>query len=233
MSHPGINLADVPIDPRGLHQWYSTLNRSVPPLGTVRDLSARGGDALLYSSAYVSDKRISIPYPAKLYGPSESLGLNVPGRQLTIACWARPLVSIGTTVWSSWVPLVTRHSGPSSAEFALSFAGSLGVLLAVIGATSGQNSGTAQVQVLGEWLHIVVCWTVGIGTDTYLNGTLAASESFSTVPSGAYTGVTQWGRWNQVGKSLNGDLDDCMLWDRLLSAGEARSLYDWSKWRHP
>lgn len=92
----------------------------------------------------------------------------------------------------------------------------------------GANTVYAVAATLGEWNHYLAT-SNGTNTALYLNGTSVAT---SVVDGTTRSGTINIGRRSD-GFYLTGGIDDVRLWDRTLSADEARAAYNDSRTGYP
>ena len=93
-----------------------------------------------------------------------------------------------------------------------------------------QRSGKAPTPIIGVWEHRIGVWD-GKMVKFYVDGKLAASNAglagpMDNIPGGNIQIGTGW----QInGPYWSGQMDDIRIYNRALSAGEIKALYDLEK----
>jgi hypothetical protein len=83
------------------------------------------------------------------------------------------------------------------------------------------------------WTHIVVVFVSNNDIRVYLNGVLISGvySGLATVPVWSTIGTLRLGQsWGSTG-NLIGDINSCIIWNRLMSADEALLRYNSTKYR--
>ena len=154
---------------------------------------------------------------------------NVPGQllegsQWTIASWIRPESYGGNSMG-----LGIYHQGVSlGSNFLIYFAG-VGYPEESIGGRTNQGSfitSEAGSVVLNEWQHVAMVNNGGTVT-WYKDGT-AVGVSTQGSPGNAVAATTSYiGSWYDLssGRSFKGDIDELVVFNRILSADEIQGLF--------
>ncbi|MGB0549771.1 MAG: LamG-like jellyroll fold domain-containing protein, partial [Limisphaerales bacterium] len=79
----------------------------------------------------------------------------------------------------------------------------------------------------GKWHHVTLTWkrNTELGFSSYVDGNLVESRDSSDVPIPDYKTNVYFGSFNGVGEFTNGQLDEIAIWNRALSAEEAKKSY--------
>lgn len=147
------------------------------------------------------------------YGNAASTAvLQRAGKDWTIAFWV-----YHTTVGAAYQIHVSKDDGSGAREFLIAKNPSDQVELQAGGLTLT----TSATLLASTWYRIVVTWnaTTKVGTIIINNGTPTVSAAGSAIPT--TSAPWQFGCYSAVPSLfLNGRLDDVLLYDRILTAGE-------------
>jgi len=90
--------------------------------------------------------------------------------------------------------------------------------------TYGQNDTNGKVNSItrGSWNHVVIVFTYGVSSSIYINGVLDATDNKTTLTNISATTITIGG----TDGYFNGLIDDVRIYNRALTAGEVRELFE-------
>lgn len=135
----------------------------------------------------------------------------------TISCWYRHDTIAGDqTVW------INRHTTGGLMTLRKTSAGAMDFLV-----WNGSTYTTINVHtpVVDTWYHVVCVWDGTTGY-AYLNGTLANSSATALAGVGTATGTRIAAATNNDNEFF-GLIDEFGVWDRALTAGEVKRLYNY------
>jgi len=223
----------------GLVQCYPLVPGSATPLLEQRrnqpgspknslSLGARGDAAIVGVDFDGTDDRVDYNYRG--FDPANSV------QGFSVAAWIRPDVIDQANLQYVW------HAHQSGdAAFATQFGiasnttavGATQVTVTTTGGTSVTANSPANVLSVGVWAHVIGTWNGGMTASTactfFVNGRSVATTSVGngTAPVIAATGsVSLGGRIFDNSRAYNGVIAHVCVYNRVLSAHEAWSLYD-------
>jgi hypothetical protein len=85
-------------------------------------------------------------------------------------------------------------------------------------------SGTSTVTGTSLWTHVAICWT-GTQARVIVNGRVNGTGSTTTAPNAAASSVNILRYGTSSGRGMSGDVTDCIIWRRCLTANEWADLY--------
>jgi hypothetical protein len=193
----------------GTSGWFSTMRPGSLAQQTIRCANTSAGVTLA-----------AIPARLRLTWP------------ITIAFWMRTVgtpdnnagvfgLYVNNSNSSPFLSLALIYTNPN---FAIAYdnAGSLATVATTLAVPS-------------SWTHVVVTATTTTSVAAYVNGQLNVSQTNSSATNPTYGATAQMCLGNFVGASRNPncEIDDCSVWNRLLSPAEIWSLYDQSRRGYP
>jgi hypothetical protein len=107
----------------------------------------------------------------------------------------------------------------------------IGLMISADGTTYGQRCGTTTLSI-ATWYHIAGVYNVAAQTiDVYLNGVLDNGTLVNSVPSSIYNPdiPPTIGNRYSGGEATHGTIDEVRIYNRAMSAGEIKRLYNLTK----
>jgi len=165
-----------------------------------------------------------------------------PSLPITIECW----VKLGTNSGFNGIISTDSRSGAYAGvvlQVYPNVAGSTYRIEAAFGTNGGFGAGNRRsfnTSALSQelisqnvWTHIVVVFVSNTDIRVYFNGVLISGtySGSATVPVWSSTGTLRLGQnWGATG-NLIGDINTCIVWNRLMSESEVVSRYNSTKYR--
>ena len=139
---------------------------------------------------------------------------------ITIATWVKPMSNLDRTI-------IGKQYG-SAPWYSYGFEIAAVKLRGVISSTGGAISCIADSSYTqGEWYHLVQTYN-GTIARLYINGIKQSDEELISGTIVPTNGHLYFGSWNGTGSSFNGSIDSVRIYNRALSPGEVRDLYNFA-----
>jgi hypothetical protein len=184
-------------------RYQGTLTNMDPPTDWVRTTGPYALD--IFDTQYVD------------LGTLNGLAFSGP---FAMSCWVRNMTSSGVD-FSPFGKLqeITGYPG-----VAIVIGAATNAVATAYWNNATRATGTTIVTQRADWTQIGIGWT-GTQAQVIVNGRVEATASVTTAPS-AGGSVASIGRYaRSVGdRCMRGQIDDCAMWTRALSAGEWRLL---------
>lgn len=119
----------------------------------------------------------------------------------------------------------SRNASNNSFRYRVTTTGSVQFIMGDATTLSTLSTATGLISV-GNFYHIVITGDSAVQMNIYINGVISTASTTIQVlgvPSSfGYIGTS----WNTVSDQMNGVIDDVRLYNRVLSAGEIKALYN-------
>ncbi|MGD1847282.1 MAG: LamG-like jellyroll fold domain-containing protein, partial [Salibacteraceae bacterium] len=192
-----------------------------PFSGNANDASPNGNDGAIFEAQPVADRFGNADAAFEYDGVNDSVFIpnifNIAPTQFSVSWWmyndnitTSNATLKGETDWGGFVFHTQSNGGV--------YVGT-DIPTRITPTETGPN-----VVLLNTWQHFVFTYGGGTGT-LYADGAVVFSKSGMALPQ-AWNGLGTWGSFDNSNGSLNGRLDDLLVYDRVLSACEVEDLYE-------